>query len=124
MSETFDAYVLEGQGPAVLRQLSDRDLPDGDVTVEVRYSSLNYKDGLALTGRGKIARRFPMGGGIDLAGTVADSRSPDLPARDEGGGTRWGPSGTPPGGSAPRPPRPACLRGPQPPGSSPPPTPA
>src|SRR5262249_60733552 len=56
MSETFDAYVLEEQGPAVLRQLTDQDLPDGDVTIDVRYSSLNYKDGLALTGKGKIAR--------------------------------------------------------------------
>ncbi len=102
MSETFDAYVLEGQGPAVLRQLSDRDLPDGDVTVEVRYSSLNYKDGLALTGRGKIARSFPMVCGIDLAGTVADSRSPDWQAGDEVVVTGWGLSETRPGGYARR----------------------
>jgi putative YhdH/YhfP family quinone oxidoreductase len=98
MSETFDAYVLEGQGPAVLRQLSDQDLPDGDVTVDVSYSSLNYKDGLALTGRGKIARRFPMVCGIDLAGTVADSQSPDWHAGDEVIVTGWGLSETRPGG--------------------------
>jgi NADPH:quinone reductase-like Zn-dependent oxidoreductase len=67
MSETFDAYVLEGQGPAVLKKLTDQDLPDGDVTVDVSYSSLNYKDGLALTGKGKIARSSPMVCGIDLA---------------------------------------------------------
>jgi putative YhdH/YhfP family quinone oxidoreductase len=98
MSEMFDAYVLEGQGPAVLRQLSDQDLPDGDVTVDVSYSSLNYKDGLALTGRGKIARRFPMVCGIDLAGTVADSQSPDWHAGDEVIVTGWGLSETRPGG--------------------------
>jgi acrylyl-CoA reductase (NADPH) len=102
MSETFDAYVLEGQGPAVLRQLSDQDLPDGDVTVDVRYSSLNYKDGLALTGKGKIARSFPMVCGIDLAGTVVDSRSPDWHAGDEVIATGWGLSETRPGGYARR----------------------
>ena len=45
MSDTFDAYVLEEQGPAVLRQLSAQDLPDAEVTVDVSHSSLNYKDG-------------------------------------------------------------------------------
>jgi acrylyl-CoA reductase (NADPH) len=102
MSETFDAYVLEEQGPAVLRQLTDQDLPDGDVTVDVRYSSLNYKDGLALTGNGKIARSFPMVCGIDLAGTVADSQSPDWHAGDEVIVTGWGLSETRPGGYSQR----------------------
>lgn len=83
MSETFDAYVLDEQGPAVLRQLSEQDLPDAEVTVDVSHSSLNYKDGLAMTGQGRIARRFPMVCGIDLAGTVAESRSPDWQAGDE-----------------------------------------
>jgi acrylyl-CoA reductase (NADPH) len=98
MSETFDAYVLEEQGPAVLRQLTDQDLPDGDVTIDVRYSSLNYKDGLALTGKGKIARSFPMVCGIDLAGTVAVSASPDWHPGDEVIVTGWGLSETRPGG--------------------------
>jgi len=98
MSETFDAYVLDEQGPAVLRQLSDQDLPDGEVTVDVSYSSLNYKDGLALTGRGKIARSFPMVCGIDLAGTVTESRSPDWRVGDEVVVTGWGLSETWPGG--------------------------
>ena len=98
MSETFDAYVLEEQGPAVLRQLTDQDLPDGDVTIDVRYSSLNYKDGLALTGKGKIARSFPMVCGVDLAGTVADSASPDWHRGDEVIVTGWGLSETRPGG--------------------------
>ena len=90
MGETFDAYVLEEQGPAVLRQLSERDLPDAEVTVDVSHSSLNYKDGLAMTGKGKIARRFPMVCGIDLAGTVAESRSPDWHARRRGDRDRLG----------------------------------
>jgi acrylyl-CoA reductase (NADPH) len=98
MSDTFDAYVLEGQGPAVLKRLSDEDLPDGDVTVDVSYSSLNYKDGLALTGKGKIARSFPMVCGIDLAGTVTASRSPDWRAGDQVIVTGWGLSETWPGG--------------------------
>jgi acrylyl-CoA reductase (NADPH) len=98
MSETFDAYVLEQQGPAVLRQLSDQDLPDAEVTVDVSHSSLNYKDGLAMTGKGKIARRFPMVCGIDLAGTVAESRSPEWHAGDEVIVTGWGLSETWPGG--------------------------
>ncbi len=98
MSDTFEAYVLEEQGPAVLKRLSDQDLPDGDVTVDVSYSSLNFKDGLALTGRGKIARSFPMVCGIDLAGTVTDSRSPEWHAGDEVVVTGWGLSETWPGG--------------------------
>ena len=98
MSETFDAYVLEEQGPAVLSQLSEQDLPDAEVTVDVSHSSLNYKDGLAMTGKGRIARRFPMVCGIDLAGIVADSRSPDWHAGDEVIATGWGLSETWPGG--------------------------
>ena len=98
MSETFDAYVLEEQGPAVLSQLSEQDLPDAEVTVDVSHSSLNYKDGLAMTGKGRIARRFPMVCGIDLAGIVAESRSPDWHAGDEVVVTGWGLSETWPGG--------------------------
>jgi acrylyl-CoA reductase (NADPH) len=98
MSETFDAYVLEEQGPAVLSQLSEQDLPDAEVTVDVSHSSLNYKDGLAMTGKGKIARRFPMVCGIDLAGVVAESRSPDWHPGDEVIVTGWGLSETWPGG--------------------------
>ena len=98
MSETFDAYVLEEQGPAVLSQLSEQDLPDAEVTVDVSHSSLNYKDGLAMTGKGRIARRFPMVCGIDLAGIVAESRSADWHAGDEVVVTGWGLSETWPGG--------------------------
>ena len=79
-----------------LRDLNDADLR-GDVLVDVAYSSLNYKDGLAITGKGKIIRKFPMVLGIDLAGTVVESSSPDYKPGDrvvgiaQGlGETEWG----------------------------------
>jgi acrylyl-CoA reductase (NADPH) len=85
MSDTFTALVLretdDGQIGA-LEQLTDADLPDGDVTVDVEYSSLNYKDGLALTGKGRIVRSYPMVPGIDLTGTVVASDSPDFAVGD------------------------------------------
>jgi putative YhdH/YhfP family quinone oxidoreductase len=79
MSETFDAIVIdtvEGKPQAGFRKLSLADLPDLDVLVEVAFSTLNYKDGLAVSGKGRIARRTPLVAGIDLAGTVVESRSP------------------------------------------------
>lgn len=90
--------VASGPGPASIVELSDADLPAGDVVVDVAYSSLNYKDGLAVTGKGKIARSFPMVCGIDLAGTVASSDSPDWAPGDEVVVTGWGLSETHPGG--------------------------
>jgi acrylyl-CoA reductase (NADPH) len=85
MSDTFTALVLretdDGQ-TGTLEQLTDADLPDGDVTVDVEYSSLNYKDGLALTGKGRIVRSYPMVPGIDLTGTVIASDSPDFAVGD------------------------------------------
>ncbi|HSL74110.1 MAG TPA: MDR family oxidoreductase [Ilumatobacteraceae bacterium] len=86
MSDTFTALVLretaDGHAGA-LEQLTDADLPDGDVTVEVSYSSLNYKDGLALAGRNRIVRSYPMVPGIDLTGTVIASSSPEWSVGDE-----------------------------------------
>lgn len=80
MSDTFTALVIEeheGQARSVLKQLTLADLPDDDVLVEVQYSALNYKDGMAVAGnQSKVARSLPMVGGIDLAGTVVESRSP------------------------------------------------
>lgn len=61
---------------AALRQLDDAQLPDGEVTVRISHSTLNYKDGLAITGKGPVVRRFPMVPGIDLAGTVESSTHP------------------------------------------------
>lgn len=61
---------------AELRKLGESELPDGDVTVRVAYSTLNYKDALAITGEGPVVRRFPMVPGIDLAGVVESSGNP------------------------------------------------
>ena len=72
----FKALVLNQQDKstiATVEQLDDSSLPDGDVLVGVEYSSLNYKDGLAITGKGKIVRDFPMVPGIDYAGKVISS---------------------------------------------------
>lgn len=69
----FRIHQRDGRVEARFERLSLEDLGAGDVVVRVRYSSINYKDALAATGRGKILRRFPLVGGIDLAGTVVDS---------------------------------------------------
>ncbi|MGZ7212487.1 alcohol dehydrogenase catalytic domain-containing protein, partial [Streptococcus pyogenes] len=61
-----------------------------NVTINVDFSSLNYKDGLAITGKGKIVRQFPMVPGIDFAGTVADSQHPDYMPGDKVVLTGWG----------------------------------
>lgn len=95
---TFRAVVADEGSPAALRELTDADLPEGDVTIAVSRSSLNYKDGLAVTGRGRIARSFPMVCGIDLAGVVESSDSPAFTAGDEVLVTGWGLSETHPGG--------------------------
>jgi acrylyl-CoA reductase (NADPH) len=56
-----------------LKSLDESALPEGDVTIDVSYSTINYKDGLAITGSGPVVRRWPMVPGIDLVGTVSDS---------------------------------------------------
>ena len=58
---------------ATLQQIDGSQLGDGDVTVRVEWSTLNYKDGLALTGASPVVRRFPLVPGIDFAGTVTHS---------------------------------------------------
>ena len=86
MSDTFTALVLRETDDGhvgALEQLTDADLPDGDVTVDIDYSSLNYKDGLALAGKNRIVRSNPMVPGIDLTGTVVASDSPDWKVGDE-----------------------------------------
>lgn len=76
---------------ARLSDVTIDDLPPGDVLIDVAHSSLNYKDGLAVTGEGKIVRgEFPFVPGIDLAGTVAESASPDWQAGDRVVLTGWG----------------------------------
>ncbi len=72
----FNAILISkqshGSTPA-LAQLNESDLPEGNVTVDIDYSTLNYKDALAITGKGPVVRKFPMVPGIDFAGTVAAS---------------------------------------------------
>ena len=63
---------------AALTDINESSLPEGDVTVDVEYSSLNYKDALAITGKSPVVRRYPMIPGIDLVGTVSDSNHPDF----------------------------------------------
>ncbi len=87
---SFPAIVATEPGPARLQELTDADLGEGDVTVSVAYSSLNYKDGLAVTGKGKIMRSHPMVAGIDLAGVVEESDSQDWKVGDEVLVTGWG----------------------------------
>ncbi len=76
--------------PGRLAEIDRADLPDGDVTVRVQWSSLNYKDGLAVSGKGKVVRSFPMVCGVDLAGVVEESGSPDLEAGQAVIVTGWG----------------------------------
>jgi acrylyl-CoA reductase (NADPH) len=82
---------------ATLKDIDDSLLPEGGVTVRVAYSSLNYKDCLAITGKAPIVRRFPMIPGVDLAGTVEASSHPDYQVGDSVllngwgvGETHWG----------------------------------
>jgi acrylyl-CoA reductase (NADPH) len=93
MSNTFKALMLTqndaGKTIAEVHQLNDDDLPAGDVLVAVDYSSLNYKDGLAITGKGKIVRNWPMVPGIDLSGSVLESDSSDYAAGDQVVLTGW-----------------------------------
>lgn len=65
-----------------LQELDDSALPAGDVTVKVQYSTLNYKDALAITGKGPVVRKFPMVPGIDFAGTVEHSDNPNYAPGD------------------------------------------
>jgi acrylyl-CoA reductase (NADPH) len=89
----FKAIWLTQEGKATraeLRELHESELLDGDVDVRVAYSTLNFKDALAITGRGAIARRWPMVPGIDLAGTVEGSRSQFWKPGDQVVVTGWG----------------------------------
>lgn len=89
----FNALVLtqeEKLTHANVCQISEAELPEGDVLVEVACSSLNYKDGLAVTGVGKIIRNFPMVPGIDFAGIVLESSDERYKAGDKVILTGWG----------------------------------
>jgi acrylyl-CoA reductase (NADPH) len=73
-----------------LQTLDDSALPEGDVTVQVDYSTLNYKDGLAITGKSPVVRKFPLTPGIDLSGTVTESQHPLFKVGDQVVLNGWG----------------------------------
>jgi acrylyl-CoA reductase (NADPH) len=90
---TFKAIVIEKAEKGTTAALADFDeanLMEGDVTVAVEYSTVNYKDGLAVTGKAPVVRRFPMIAGIDFAGTVESSSSPVWKAGDKVILNGWG----------------------------------
>ncbi len=90
---TFKAIVIEKAEAGQKIGLTDFDetnLMEGDVTVRVEWSTLNYKDGLALTGKAPVVRRFPMIPGIDFAGTVETSTHPEWKAGDKAILNGWG----------------------------------
>jgi acrylyl-CoA reductase (NADPH) len=80
----FKALVLEKdpEFSAAVREVDDSFLPEGDVTVAISHSTLNYKDGLAITNKSPVVRSWPMVAGIDGSGTVLESSSPDWKAGD------------------------------------------
>lgn len=103
---TFHAFLLtkEDGGPQQLSwtEVSDDDLMDGDVTVAVSHSTVNFKDGLALTGSSPVVRRWPMIPGIDFAGTVESSTHDGIAVGDEVILNGWGVGETHLGGYAER----------------------
>ncbi len=90
---SFKAIVIDktDAGQTVrLTDFDDKDLMDGDVTVRVDYSTVNYKDGLAVTGKAPVVRRFPMIAGVDFAGTVETSSHPGWKPGDKVILNGWG----------------------------------
>jgi acrylyl-CoA reductase (NADPH) len=100
---TFKALLTTRDGDRISTNLvdfDDKDLMPGDVTVAVDYSTVNYKDGLALGGRSGIIQKFPLISGIDLAGTVESSSYPGIAVGDRMVANSWGLSQTHHGGYA------------------------
>src|SRR4030095_7902412 len=90
---TFKAVVIEKTeaGPKTgLADFDERGLMEGDVTIRVEWSTLNYKDGLAVTGKAPVVRRFPMIPGVDFAGTVESSSHPAWHGGDKVICNGWG----------------------------------
>jgi acrylyl-CoA reductase (NADPH) len=84
--DTFHALVARQDGDRItasVETLSQSDLPPGEVTIRVLYSSVNYKDALALTPKGGVVRDYPIVPGIDLTGEVVESQSPDFSVGDQ-----------------------------------------
>lgn len=94
MSDTFKAILIsrdaDKKQSVDVVQLTDDELMEGDVTVRVDASTVNYKDGLAITGRAPVLRRWPLVPGIDFAGTVLSSSHPDWKAGDHVILNGWG----------------------------------
>lgn len=91
-NESFAALFVDeadGKVTASLRRASDSELPAGDVTVRIEYSTVNYKDGLVLNGLGRLVRQYPHIPGIDFAGVVEASDSPDYKPGDRVILTGW-----------------------------------
>ena len=89
----FKGLILEESGGKVaarIGELEESALPPGDVTVDVAYSTLNYKDGMVLNGLGRLVRNYPHVPGIDFSGAVADSSSADFKKGDQVVLTGWG----------------------------------
>jgi acrylyl-CoA reductase (NADPH) len=106
----FKALLVDKPGDryqCTLTELDDAQLPEGDVTVRVAFSTINYKDGLAITGRAPVIRKFPLVPGIDCAGTVEASTHPDFKPGDLVLLNGWGVGESHSGGLAQR----ARLRG-------------
>jgi acrylyl-CoA reductase (NADPH) len=84
--DKFNAFLIEevdGKVVSGFKQMNLTDLDAGEVVIKTAYSSVNFKDALAATGTGKIIRRFPCIGGIDLSGTVVESSSSEFSVGDE-----------------------------------------
>lgn len=94
MSEKFKAILItrdeEKRQSVAVAELAETELMEGDVTVRVEATTVNYKDGLAITGKAPVVRRWPMIPGIDLAGTVETSTHPDWKAGDQVILNGWG----------------------------------
>lgn len=89
----FNAILIDKDDSgyrANLQQIDEQQLPEGNVSVNVAYSTLNFKDGLAITGSSPVVRKFPMVPGIDLAGTVESSSHADFKAGDRVLLNGWG----------------------------------
>jgi acrylyl-CoA reductase (NADPH) len=110
MADNFRALLVSKSGDqqsVVVTELTDTDLMDGDVTVAVEHSTVNYKDGLAISGKAPIIRKFPLIPGIDLAGKVLRSEDPRFQSGDRVVANGCGLGETHHGGYAER----ACLKG-------------
>jgi acrylyl-CoA reductase (NADPH) len=103
MAMTFRALLAAKAGEKIsisLVEMQDHDLMPGDVTIAVDYSTVNYKDAVAISGRAEVIRRFPLIPGIDLAGTVEASSYPGIAVGDRVVANSWGLSQTHHGGYA------------------------